>query len=259
MMRSSILMAVLALFCAAACSPTKRNLIQPFPTAYWHIDTIMPRLTHAGNWSQILMKGTVHIQFDGQTHSADAVLACKKDSLICLAARTLGAEVLRIWANQDSMVCLNRLDKIYSTIHFQSIQRVFNIPFDFYTLQDLLLKGYAVYPHLNYELSIDTFYARLSGISGDFRCHFLFSNHDLKPLTFDLNSEKLYMHTKVARYEEFQSAYVAKSLQAQSKWNDKIVASWHIQWTSLESKPSSLYSLNIPSHYQYKNWLKNEP
>src|SRR4051812_43134633 len=84
----------------------------------------------------------VKIEYEGKENSdqATAYVRIQKDSLIWVSLTgALGIEGMRVLINKDSVKLMNKLKK---TVQYRSIaylQELTEVPFDFYSLQDLMV------------------------------------------------------------------------------------------------------------------------
>jgi hypothetical protein len=82
---------------------------------------------------------------DGKNYDFNAFLRIRKDSIIWVSINAaLGIEAFRILITPDSVKVLNKLDKVAQLRSMDYLKEVTQLPFDFYSLQDLLL-GNPVY------------------------------------------------------------------------------------------------------------------
>jgi len=86
--------------------------------------------------------GKVKINYEGKENSdqATAYIRIRKDSLMWISLTgALGIEGMRVLISKDSVKLMNKLQK---TVEYRSIaylQQLAEIPFDFYSLQDLIV------------------------------------------------------------------------------------------------------------------------
>ena len=82
---------------------------------------------------------------DGKNYDFNAFLRMEKDRVIWVSINAaLGIEAFRILITPDSVKVLNKLDKVAQLRSMDYLQEVTQLPFNFYTLQDLLI-GNPVY------------------------------------------------------------------------------------------------------------------
>ncbi|MDE3249343.1 MAG: DUF4292 domain-containing protein [Bacteroidota bacterium] len=83
---------------------------------------------------------------EGEQPELTVFIRMKKDSIIWLSvnATIFSYEALRVLITPDSVIVLNKKDKIVQYRSVNYLKELVNLPFDFYTLQDLLL-GNPVY------------------------------------------------------------------------------------------------------------------
>jgi Domain of unknown function (DUF4292) len=78
--------------------------------------------------------------------SATAYIRMKKDSAIWIVGKKFGIEGIRALVTRDSVYYLNRLEEQYFVKDISFLQKQFNLPMDFYDLQDILLGNAILLP-----------------------------------------------------------------------------------------------------------------
>ena len=82
---------------------------------------------------------------DGKSYDFNAFLRMKKDSVIWVSINAaLGIEAFRILITPDSVKVLNKLDRVAQLRSMDYLKEVTQLPFDFYSLQELII-GNPVY------------------------------------------------------------------------------------------------------------------
>ena len=84
----------------------------------------------------------IKVQYDGQETSQSAIvyLKLRKDSLMLLqVVGPLGIVGLQAKISKDSVIIVNKIDKYVQTRSISYVKEVSEIPFDFATLQDLIV------------------------------------------------------------------------------------------------------------------------
>jgi hypothetical protein len=82
---------------------------------------------------------------DGKSYDFNAFMRMRKDSVIWVSINAaLGIEAFRILITPDSVKVLNKLDKIAQLRSMDYLKEITQLPFDFYSLQDLIM-GNPVY------------------------------------------------------------------------------------------------------------------
>ena len=77
---------------------------------------------------------------DGKSYDFNAFVRMCKDSVIWVSINAaLGIEAFRVIITPDSVKVLNKLDKVAQLRSVGYLQEVTQLPFDFYTLQDLII------------------------------------------------------------------------------------------------------------------------
>jgi len=88
------------------------------------------------------------LDFDSDDFSigATAYIRMKKDSAIWIVGKKFGIEGVRALVTKDSVYYLNRLESEYMVKDISFLQKQFNLPMDFYDLQDILLGNAILLP-----------------------------------------------------------------------------------------------------------------
>lgn len=77
---------------------------------------------------------------DGKNYDFNAFLRMRKDSVIWVSINAaLGIEAFRILITPDSVKVLNKLDKVAQLRTMSYLKEVTQLPFDFYSLQELII------------------------------------------------------------------------------------------------------------------------
>ena len=77
---------------------------------------------------------------DGKDYEFNAFIRLQKDQMIWVSINAvLGIEAFRALITPDSVKVLNKLDKVYQLRSVGYLQEITHLPFDFQTLQDLIL------------------------------------------------------------------------------------------------------------------------
>ncbi len=93
------------------------------------------------NCSTFSAKMKVHYEgSDGKNYEFNAFLRLQKDKAIWVSVNAvLGIEAFRLLITPDSVKVLNKLDKVYQLRSVSYLKEISHLPFDFNTVQDLLL------------------------------------------------------------------------------------------------------------------------
>src|SRR5215217_2150819 len=115
---------------------------------------------------------------DGKKNDFNAFIRLRKDSVLWVSINALlGIEAFRILITPDSVKMLNKLDKVAQVRSLSYLQEVTQLPFDFYTLQELIV-GNPVYLDSN----VISFKKEENAISltsiGDIFKHFITISND---------------------------------------------------------------------------------
>jgi hypothetical protein len=157
-MRLSILMLSITAI-AFACRPAKK--VEKIQTAISKVDTtevVVVKKNDVVDSSKLIhdvftkvlknkidfntFSAKVKVDYEGKESSdeATAFIRIKKDSIIWISLRgALGIEGIRVLIKKDSVKVMNLLKKQVTLRSISYLQEVTQLPFDFYTLQDLIV------------------------------------------------------------------------------------------------------------------------
>jgi hypothetical protein len=120
---------------SAAAANLKADSVQYIKNLYHHIEGDLV------NCNTFSAKMKVHYEgSDGKDYEFNAFLRLEKDKVIWVSINALlGVEAFRVLITPDSVKVLYKLDKAYQLRSVGYLQEVTHLPFDFQTLQALLL------------------------------------------------------------------------------------------------------------------------
>lgn len=178
-----------------ACGPTKKIVNEALApkmvdSLFQHNDTAQARLlkdstlqkmsNHYIDFKTFSAKVKVETQDKkGKNPDITAVVRMVKDSAIwvSLTATFLNVEVYRAYITPDSVILLNKRDKTVQYRSLSFLQEVTHIPFDFKTLQNMLIGNPVFFDGANAEFKIfqnvilasatDHFFKNLTTLSAD--------------------------------------------------------------------------------------------
>lgn len=88
----------------------------------------------------------------GQKIGATSTIKLRKDSLLWMNVKKLGFEVARVQVTKDSVFVLNRLTNEYLAKDLDYLEKQYNLPADFNTLQALILGNPIFFVNRNLQL-----------------------------------------------------------------------------------------------------------
>lgn len=125
----------------SACGALKES-VKPEATELLGMDGLEARCLGSDTIRSILIKKAEAIlNYDQERYEVNLTLYSKKDSIIYLSAVNSGFEILRAAVNQDSILVVDRMNKI---VYHSSLQRRFGYqyPVNFRDLQNLIDRAY---------------------------------------------------------------------------------------------------------------------
>ncbi len=111
-------------------------------------------------------KARMDFSDERQSVKFNATIRMQKDKLVWIAIKKLGLEVGRVLIRPDSAFVIDRLNGEYYAEPLTWVERTYNIPADFKTIQELLLGNPVFFQTAGYQLASETDYFQLSGQGG---------------------------------------------------------------------------------------------
>lgn len=119
---------------------SKRQMIAAAPVEEKvDVDLFTDILDNQFNFKTFSSKLNLNLSSGTKSLSSKASLRIVKDKAIQLSIQPLfGVEMLRVYADRDSLVLLDRMNKRYVKESIEDVKRVYPVGFDYKTLQSLL-------------------------------------------------------------------------------------------------------------------------
>jgi len=191
---------------------------------------------------------------------ASADLRIKKDSIIWFSVTPgLGIEASRGILTKDSLVIINKIDKVYSVLDFEELSERFKFEIDFHLVQSAIL-GNLIFPYENTRVSRLPDYFNYKQTKGKFLFDNFIgtsSNKIEKLLVKDLETQNtlqvIYKNFQeidgqILPYQVFSSFNYFK---ASSATNKKTIVNIVYNKASIEKKPLR-FPFRIPQKYEKK-------
>ncbi|HMJ47693.1 MAG TPA: DUF4292 domain-containing protein [Ferruginibacter sp.] len=192
MKQSLLLITAVAGFSMYSCHPTKNinKAIAPRDTAKITVNTTadsvllrMATLENLGKNYLDFKTFSAKIKVDvedskGKQTDLNAVVRIIKDEAIwiSLSATIFNAEVFRILITKDSVILLNKLEKEVQYRSLDYLQEVTQIPFDFTTVQDLLIGNPVFFNQSNAVIKKLESFVLVSTVGNEFKNLLTLSN-----------------------------------------------------------------------------------
>ncbi len=177
----------------------------------------------------------------------------RKDSVIWMNAKKLGFEVARILVTPDSVYILNRLNREYSIKDLASLQKDYNLPGDFTTLQQVLL-GNPIFFFTGGDLQLENSSVayHLYGSSGDRESHYYLDNPGLllRKMAFNDKMANRKMDLRLEEYgktDDDQDFSYLRNVQVDSRETGK--AAVEIEFTKVTLNEPTDINFEIPDRY----------
>lgn len=193
--------------------------------------------------------------------NGNANIRIKKDSLIWISlSPSVGIEVTRGILTRDSIIVINRLDKVYYKASYADLSHNFNFNLDFHLLQSILLGDMPFEKNEDDLVKKESGYLRIRQNRGELVVDNYVKANTGKVETILLN-ERSTKNALTLKYSEFEKLeqylfplYCMVNL-TYNKNNTPLVTSISIEHNraELEDKPLC-FPFNIPSRYERKDF-----
>lgn len=90
------------------------------------------------DFDYLTIKSKLRFNNGGKDQKVAGYIRMKKDSIIWMTMSKTNVEGVRIVVTKDSIMMLNRLDKVYYTFNYEQLQERFNFAFDYDMLQSVI-------------------------------------------------------------------------------------------------------------------------
>ena len=198
--------------------------------------------------------GRAKLSFSDENTSigATATIRIKKDSVIWASIRKLGFEVARALVTKDSVYIIDRLNNEYDIKGLDYLQREYNLPADFASLQAIFLGNpiFFTTTGLQSELTKDTYH--LYGKSNTMDTHYWLDQKSLqlKQMQFKDLQDSCEVDVKLEDYQDIANnqkfSYLRKlELSSRQTGNVKI----EMQFSQLEINSPKDVRFEIPNRY----------
>lgn len=200
------------------------------------------------------LEGRAKLDFADENTSigATATIRIKKDSVIWVSVRKLGFEVARALVTKDSVYILDRINNEYDIKGLDYLQREYNLPADFASLQAIFLGNpiFFTTAGLQSELSNNTYH--LYGKSNTMDTHYWLDQKSLqfKQMQFKDLQDSREVNVKLEDYQDMANnqkfSYLRKlELNSRQTGNVKI----EMQFSQLEINSPKDVRFEIPNRY----------
>lgn len=190
---------------------------------------------------------------DGKNYDFNAFLRMKKDSVIWISINAaLGIEAFRILITPDSVKVLNKLDKVAQLRSMSYLQEITQLPFDFHTLQELLI-GNPVYLDSNIvSFRQEEEYVSLMSMGTLFKNYITVGAND-----YLINSSKLddaemgRSRTAVLSYGDYESKdNIRFATKRKISVAEKSKLDISLEFKQFDFNENLNYPFNIPKNYR---------
>ncbi|MGB8193987.1 MAG: DUF4292 domain-containing protein [Chitinophagaceae bacterium] len=190
---------------------------------------------------------------DGKNYDFNAFVRMKKDSVIWFSVNAaLGIEAFRILITPDSVKVLNKLDKVAQLRSMSYLQEITQLPFDFRTLQQLLI-GNPIYLDSNIvSFRKEEAYVSLMSMGSLFKHYITVGAND-----FLVNSSKLddaemgRSRTAVLSYGDYESKNnIRFATKRKISVAEKAKLDISMEFKQFEFNESLNYPFSVPKNYR---------
>ena len=191
----------------------------------------------------------------GKSYDFNAFIRLQKDSLMWVSiVAALGIEAFRVNITPDTVTILDKLDKTYTVKPISYLQEVTQLPFDFKTLQNLIL-GNPVYVEgdvTSFKLAGDVI---AMSIAGNFFKHLLtFQKPQFTLVSSKLDDvDKTRSRTASLLYEQHEpNGVFLFSNRRKIRIAEKNQIDVDLEFKQVEFNKSQNYPFSIPRNYKMK-------
>ncbi|MCI5080833.1 MAG: DUF4292 domain-containing protein [Saprospiraceae bacterium] len=124
-------------------------------------------------------KARISYQDDAQGITVSSTIRMKKDSLVWLNVKKLGFEIARVLITPDSVHVMDRFNKEYYVEGIDYVEKMYNIPSDLGTIQNMLMGKAIVLTKENLKTRLDTDAYFISGQNQQLENQFWLGSTDL--------------------------------------------------------------------------------
>ena len=247
-MRKSFLFFSLSLF-IFSCATKKKTIVSPTVEKIYTAQDLIKLSQSRTDCRFLTAKGSIDIRNKAIDQSAKISLYSVVDSASLIAVRKVGIEVFRALLRPDSLTVLDRFNQQYSTQSTQEFQDKWNLPFDTYLLQDILLSGVYLSDYLRYSVTDSVNHYSLLGSSELFWAESKFDKNSLLPSLYVLNQNGQELHIEMEEWKTDGKFFCPSKLYITlyelnyGKTEIRILLD-EINW----NKPEKL-KFEIPAHY----------
>ena len=198
----------------------------------------------------------IKVDYQGKENgdqNATAYVRMQKDSIIWISLTVaLGIEVMRLEIFKDSFKLMNKLEKTYQTKSIANMQELTKLPFDFYSLQDVII-GNPVFTDSNIVSYTATENQLLVLMVGDVFKHLIsLENKDFRVLHSKIDDiDPLRNRTCDITYDDYENAgdfYFSTKRRITAAEKSKLDID--IQFKAYSFNKPQDYPFSIPKNYK---------
>lgn len=204
------------------------------------------------NWFSAKIK--TNYQGPEESFSATLQVKIEKDKQIWISGQKFGFEGVRMLIDQDSIRIINRLEKTYQVTDFSYLQKEFNLPANFQSVQDFLVGNpLMMSKDAMYRLQNDTAKIALDGIEGNVMVSYILDKMSYKLENFTLKDTEA-NRKMTARQLDYQPtekhgdfSYL-REIELESEETQKV--SVVMTYSRVDFDEQKTMSFSVPSSYE---------
>lgn len=207
-----------------------------------------------GDYEWFAGRAKMKFQDMQQNQSVRTTVRVRKDSAIWASFSLLGIEGARVLITPDSIKMINRLDKSYFVGDFKYIERTFQVPLDFQSLQDMIIGNPLYFTEYGTSWASDVVndYYRIFGVSTFEAAYFLnTSSFQLEKMTFEDKAQNRKIDMRLEEYKKLDdksSFSYFRDIYINSKTTGN--AQLQIDYSKIEFDVPKSLPFNIPAKYK---------
>lgn len=154
-------------------------------------------------------KANVQVSFEDFKIGGLADIRIRKDSVILFSVKKFGFELARALITRDSMFALNRLEGSYMALSIDSVQQLFNVPFQYDELQEIIVGNHLTATQTPMSADISGTKYVLNSTQDGLQVSYQLNNDLQVEQVFYQDEEKRSFELQLEQYQDFEGIKTA--------------------------------------------------
>lgn len=204
----------------------------------------------------ILKNAKIEINTDDQKIKLRANLKIKNDSAIFISlSNNLGIEVTRVLFTKDSIQFIDRINRNFIQGDYAVIAGMYQIPFDYENLEQVLVNIHAQYFLTDHKMSkrmqSHLGYYNIEKEGKYFSAQYKINNqqHLISEVLYQLNNYPANVLVRYSNYAKFEQGFFPEKIEVQIQQGDKTVMV-DINFNQVNAENIGNIFINAPKSYQ---------